>query len=60
MKGCDMKSFFFNIILCIVFFSVIHAQDKLFKNTFPLSDVTFLDGPFKHAPRFKYRSPFKV
>lgn len=25
------------------------AQDKLYHNEFPLSDVTLLDGPFKHA-----------
>jgi DUF1680 family protein len=28
---------------------VVHAQDKLYRNTFPLGDVTLLDGPFKHA-----------
>jgi DUF1680 family protein len=27
----------------------IKAQDKLYHNEFPLSDVTLLDGPFKHA-----------
>lgn len=27
----------------------IQAQDRLYKNTFPLSDVELLDGPFKHA-----------
>ena len=25
------------------------AQDRLYKNTFSLSDVELLDGPFKHA-----------
>ncbi len=45
-----MKPPFLNIILCIVFFfNSIHAQDKLYKNTFPLGDVKLLDGPFKHA-----------
>ena len=27
----------------------IQAQDKLYKNEFPLKDVVLLDGPFKHA-----------
>ena len=27
----------------------LYAQDKLYPNTFPLSEVTLLDGPFKHA-----------
>ncbi|MFD2034741.1 beta-L-arabinofuranosidase domain-containing protein [Belliella marina] len=27
----------------------IHAQDKLYSNEFPISDVVLLDGPFKHA-----------
>lgn len=27
----------------------MHAQDKLYKNTFPLSDLKLLDSPFKHA-----------
>ena len=27
----------------------LYAQDKLYPNEFPLSDVTLLDGPFKHA-----------
>jgi DUF1680 family protein len=26
-----------------------YSQEKLYPNTFPLSDVTLLDGPFKHA-----------
>jgi len=45
-----MKSLFLKIILCVVFsFSIIHAQDKLYKNTFPSGDVKLLNGPFKHA-----------
>ncbi|WP_153799776.1 glycoside hydrolase family 127 protein [Foetidibacter luteolus] len=32
-----------------VFFLNAHAQDKLYPNEFPLSDVALLDGPFKHA-----------
>ena len=30
-------------------FSSLQAQDKLYNNTFSLSQVTLLDGPFKHA-----------
>ncbi|MBN1927322.1 MAG: glycoside hydrolase family 127 protein [Prolixibacteraceae bacterium] len=30
-------------------YSSSQAQDKLYKNAFPVSDVTLLDGPFKHA-----------
>ena len=45
-----MKPFLLNIVLCIAFlFSDVRAQDKLYHNTFPLGDVTLLDGPFKHA-----------
>src|SRR5690606_34605244 len=29
--------------------AVLHAQEQLYPNTFPLSDVQLLDGPFKHA-----------
>ena len=50
MKGCAMKSFYCIAVLCVVFsFNNIRAQDKLYKNTFPLGDVKLLDGPFKHA-----------
>ena len=33
----------------IMLFGTVHAQDSLYSNTFPLGDVTLLDGPFKHA-----------
>ena len=33
----------------ILFCSSIQAQEKLYKNEFPISDVTLLDGPFKLA-----------
>ena len=33
----------------LVFCNAIQAQEKLYKNEFPLSDVSLLDGPFKHA-----------
>ena len=32
-----------------LFSIIVQAQDKLYTNTFPLSDVKLLDGPFKHA-----------
>lgn len=36
--------------MCTLLFCVIiQAQNKLYKNKFPLSDVTLLDGPFKQA-----------
>ena len=35
--------------VALSFFSNTQAQDKLYRNEFPLSDVTLLDGPFKHA-----------
>ncbi|MHB9143029.1 MAG: beta-L-arabinofuranosidase domain-containing protein, partial [Paludibacter sp.] len=39
------------LILCVAVFSFFHviAQDKLYSTSFPLGDVTLLDGPFKHA-----------
>jgi uncharacterized protein len=37
--------FFVSVLFC----DSIHAQDKLYQNQFSLSDVTLLDGPFKHA-----------
>ena len=38
------------ILMCTLLFCVIiQAQNKLYKNKFPLSDVTLLDGPFKQA-----------
>ncbi|MGE5805457.1 MAG: beta-L-arabinofuranosidase domain-containing protein, partial [Ignavibacteria bacterium] len=45
-----MKMLPFNIICFgLLLFSNINAQDKLYSNTFPLSDVKLLDGPFKRA-----------
>ncbi|MGD0591866.1 MAG: beta-L-arabinofuranosidase domain-containing protein [Bacteroidota bacterium] len=39
-----------SLISCgVLLFSTIHAQDKIYSNTFPLGDVKLLDGPFKHA-----------
>ncbi len=35
---------------CVAFLSLSSpAQERLYANEFPLSDVTLLDGPFKHA-----------
>lgn len=45
MKSCLV----FVISGFIVLMSNIRAQDKLYSNEFPLSDVTLLEGPFKHA-----------
>jgi DUF1680 family protein len=36
------------IIICDFLF-VSYAQDKLYSNEFPLTDVILLNGPFKHA-----------
>ena len=45
-----MKSHFLTLAFCAVLrFSNTHAQDSLYTNTFPLGDVTLLDGPFKSA-----------
>jgi len=43
-----------NLIFCVLVYTVlqccqIHAQERLYVNEFPLSDVKLLDGPFKHA-----------
>lgn len=36
-------------IVCLLACKTVQAQDKLYSNEFPLSDVVLLDGPFKHA-----------
>lgn len=38
-----------SVLCCCLFTSVAHTQDKLYPNTFPLTNVCLLDGPFKHA-----------
>ena len=49
-KRHNMKSLPVEILLCIaLLFSQMHSQDKMYHNTFPLSDVSLLDGPLKHA-----------
>lgn len=37
------------LLLCCCCENEVFAQDKLYGNTFPLSQVRLLDGPFKHA-----------
>ncbi|HEY9262543.1 glycoside hydrolase family 127 protein [Chitinophaga sp.] len=38
------------LILCALLMThQLYAQDSLYNNTFPLSDVKLLEGPFKHA-----------
>jgi DUF1680 family protein len=45
-----MKRYLLKIICCGILLLInIHAQDKLYQNTFSLSDITLLDSPFKHA-----------
>lgn len=41
------KLILFAAILIVV--GTVKAQEKLYKNEFPISDVKLLDGPFKHA-----------
>ncbi len=49
-RGCTVKPFLFNMVLFLVFvLSTLRAQDRLYRHSFPLGDVTLLDGPFKHA-----------
>lgn len=37
------------LLLCCCCENEVFAQDKLYSNIFPLSQVRLLDGPFKHA-----------
>lgn len=39
----------FTILLFICAATAINAQDKLYPNEFPLSQITLLEGPLKHA-----------
>ncbi len=39
----------FSIGCCFMLCNNVQAQQRLYHNEFPLSDVTLLDGPFKHA-----------
>ncbi len=41
---------FFGTLFCVFCFNHnVHAQERLYHNEFPLSDVKLLDSPFKHA-----------
>lgn len=45
-----MKSINIGLLICLmVLCKSVQAQEKLYKNEFPVSDVTLLEGPFKHA-----------
>lgn len=45
-----LRSCFLVVVPFLVFLSAnLYTQDKLYRNTFPLCDVSLLDGPFKHA-----------
>lgn len=45
-----MRRIKYSIIVCfLICYSFVNAQDRLYKNEFPLSDVKLLDGQFKHA-----------
>ena len=45
MISVKMKILFTGLLYC----SCLHAQDIFYHHEFPLSDVTLLNGPFKHA-----------
>lgn len=44
-----MKKQLMIALLCMTPVIGVTAQDKLYKDEFPLSDVILLDGPLKHA-----------
>ncbi|MFT4168901.1 MAG: glycoside hydrolase family 127 protein [Dysgonomonas sp.] len=45
-----MKKLKFILLACVLLhLSPTNAQERLYKNEFPISDVKLLDGPFKHA-----------
>lgn len=43
------KHTFIAFCMPFLFFGSLKAQEKLYPTTFPLGDVTLLEGPFKHA-----------
>jgi DUF1680 family protein len=43
------KSLLFSFVCAVLLSGNALAQERLYQNTFPLGDVTLLDGPFKHA-----------
>ncbi len=44
-----MKKKTLMLMACLACLGSTQAQEKLYPNSFPLSEVTLLDGPFKHA-----------
>jgi len=45
----ELKRLFILAVLCILFAPNLLSQEKLYSNTFSLSKVSLLEGPFKHA-----------
>ena len=43
------KSLVISIVCALLLSGSVLAQERLYQNTFPLGDVTLLDGPFKRA-----------
>lgn len=43
------KNLFLIATVCLAMSQNMAAQDKLYNDEFPLSDVTLLEGPLKHA-----------
>jgi DUF1680 family protein len=43
------KTLIINTFLCLTTIQNLFPQDSLYSNTFPLTNVRLLDGPFKHA-----------
>lgn len=44
-----MKKKTLMLMACLACLGSTQAQEKLYPNSFPLNEVTLLDGPFKHA-----------
>lgn len=44
-----MKKRYTILLGCLLFYSALHAQEKLYPNVFPPKDIKLLEGPFKHA-----------
>ena len=43
------RNLIFSGLVCLMMPCTMMAQDKLYSDEFPLSDITLLDGPLKHA-----------
>jgi uncharacterized protein len=44
-----MRQLLFTTLCAAFLMGNVVAQERLYQNTFPLGDLTLLDGPFKHA-----------